>query len=489
MCVRLIRWPIDRIRRKQPKFQHDPLVLIETVGGRQLVAVACDRALAAGVRSGMTLSEARALCAGLQQLPHEPQEDRRAMQSLGRWFMRFSPFVSLAADGLLLDTSGCEQLYGGMHCLLTRVKGALAGLRIHARLAIAPTPAAAWAVASYGKQEIVSSDQLVGTLAPLPPAALQLDAHLLATLRQLGIETIEQLMMLPRKALPARFGAQLLQRIDAAIGKVHEQLVPIAYHDKIEAQIEFEGEIGSLEAVLEAFRHALSQIIVQLIEQGSGARLLHIEFKRMYLAPIVKTIRLSRPSRSPSILFNLLRCTFETVQSDDGFVAIALSVPLFERIADAQLLLLEHEEQLANDELDRLIETLGARLGRQSIVQQQAVESHLPERSYRNVEAGSGVDCTIRPKLRPLRLLAMPLDIAAIVSPSHDDDGKPISFTHQEQVHRLHYADGPERIAGLWWEGRNKTRDYFDVEDELGRRFWLFRVIETKRWYLHGIFG
>ena len=81
------------------------------------------------------------------------------------------------------------------------------------------------------------------------------------------------------------------------------------------------------------------------------------------------------------------------------------------------------------------------------------------------------------------------MNIAAIVSPSHDDDGKPISFTHRGEVYRLIYSDGPERISGMWWEGRNKTRDYFDVEDETGRRFWIFRVIETKRWYLHGIFG
>ena len=267
--------------------------------------------------------------------------------------------------------------------MMQLVKRAMAELRIHARIAIAPTPAAAWAIASFGEQKIVSSDQMFDVLSTLPVAALQIDPQVAATLGKLGIETIGQLHKLPRKSLPARFDSHLLQRLDMTIGKQHESLVPLVYRSAIESRIEFEFEIDSPETIHETFKHLLQRIIAQLIELGCGARLLRIEFERMYRPPIVKTIHLSRPLRSPSILFNLLRCMFETVQSDDGFTAIAMAAPMVERIADDQLLLLEHEEQFANDELDRLIETLGARLGAQCITQGQALESHLPERSFR----------------------------------------------------------------------------------------------------------
>ena len=75
-----------------------------------------------------------------------------------------------------------------------------------------------------------------------------------------------------------------------------------------------------------------------------------------------------------------------------------------------------------------------------------------------------------------------------MVSPSHDRDGRPISFTLDGQVHRLAHAIGPERIGGQWWEGHRKTRDYFIVEDEEGLRFWIFRVMQSSKWYLHGEF-
>jgi protein ImuB len=58
-------------------------------------------------------------------------------------------------------------------------------------------------------------------------------------------------------------------------------------------------------------------------------------------------------------------------------------------------------------------------------------------------------------------------------------------------------VEGPERIAPEWWrdEGEAATRDYFRVEDEDGRRYWLFRedrlsVLENReRWFMHGLFA
>ena len=58
-------------------------------------------------------------------------------------------------------------------------------------------------------------------------------------------------------------------------------------------------------------------------------------------------------------------------------------------------------------------------------------------------------------------------------------------------------ADGPERIHGEWWRrDREMTavRDYFWVEDESGRRYWLFRrgdgdsaATGDLRWFVQGL--
>ena len=90
----------------------------------------------------------------------------------------------------------------------------------------------------------------------------------------------------------------------------------------------------------------------------------------------------------------------------------------------------------------------------------------------------------------------------------------------EADVDVLSRAQGPERISPEWWlPARSsclggahdpRTRDYYAVEDEAGRRFWLFREglydriesgdLETvegrpeparrdPQWWLHGVFA
>ena len=91
---------------------------------------------------------------------------------------------------------------------------------------------------------------------------------------------------------------------------------------------------------------------------------------------------------------------------------------------------------------------------------------------------------------RPIRLLRHP-DPVEILSPAS------LSFRWRRTVFNVVRAEGPERIAPEWWreEAEMPTRDYFRVEDEDGRRYWLFReeslpAAESRpRWFMHGLFA
>jgi protein ImuB len=77
-------------------------------------------------------------------------------------------------------------------------------------------------------------------------------------------------------------------------------------------------------------------------------------------------------------------------------------------------------------------------------------------------------------------------------------DRPPRMFVWRRVRHRIRRADGPERIVGEWWRRdseRLASRDYWQVEDESGRRFWLYRSGDGAdrstgdlRWFLHGFF-
>ncbi len=544
MCVLLPHWPIDRLRRKQPAYRHKPVVLIESTATRQKVIAVSKEATHLGIRPGMTLAEARALYAQVMPAPHEADRDARALVALGKWMTRFSPVVATGrgltpidseqSASLFLDVTGCERLYGGLGCLMKQVADCMHSLDLTARVAIAPTPGAAWAIAFAGQdQSVVGQEDLSKVLATLSPRALRIEEEIVNCLRHLGLQTIGQLIALPRALLPARFGRQLLLRLDQALGRVAEPLVPLIHEEPVQAAMDFDGVIQSLETLWVVFQQLLRDIITQLAKRGAGARRLDARFLRPHAAPIEKTILLSRPTRDAQNLFNLLRCALEDVKdpefrvlgsgrkkriaashhmqqaefTPDGFTGLRLSVPLFEKISADQIGLLQHEQHAGEIEFDHFIERLRIRLGPNAITQADLVESYIPERACRLVEPISTRVLSARkrpvikqkrknveeekfvcPSFRPLHLLGQPAELRVMVSPSDDRNGRPVSFTHAGEVHRVIHSAGPERIAGQWWDAHHKTRDYFDVEDLEGKRFWMFRVVQSGKWYLHGVF-
>jgi len=489
------------------------LVLIQVSGNRQLITAVSPDAPPT-VRLGMTLAQARAHCADLQCLDETPAEDWRSLEGLARWLMRFSPNVALyPPSSIFLDAAGLERLLGSPRSLGRRVADDLARLGLTANLAIAPTPGAAWGLAVFGPESlhVVGGQNLMAALSSLPPAALRLAPITTLQLHALGVNTIGLLLKIPREELAARFGPAILQRIDQASGDVPEVLNWLPHRAPIRAQIQFDGAVESLEAIHLALRELLGKITEQLARRGLGAKELQLTLRPGHAPPVEKTIRLLRPSRGQADLFNLIQHATQNLQIDEGIADLSLFISAASPLGDEQAALVGGEPQRNAAELDHLLERLRARLG--EVAQwAQLVQSHLPERAFRwdqspacTCGAARGAadkqlfgrnqspacTCGAADKqiaARPLCLLPVPRRVQAIVTPSESRDGQPISFTDDGQVHRLAHVKGPERIAGEWWNGRWKTRDYFDAQDEAGNRYWLFRVVQSGQWYLHGIF-
>jgi protein ImuB len=566
-------------------------VLVRTVATRQVILSASREAIAAGIRPGLTLTQARALCTGVEAVEHEPHRDAVALEALARWMMRFTPVVAIASRGdddpapavprrttsgsvghprnagarvarfaqgerlihdrpvraadapaadtrdacLLLDLGGCERLFGGLEPLLGRIVAGVRSLRFDAVACVAPTPAAARALSCdpANHRRIVTAEQLDAALAPLPPASLGLSPAVSASLRHVGITTIALLQRLPRDELPARFGRDLLRRLDQATGAVPEPIVPLEPLTPIVQAMEFEDPVDSLEVLWMALGRLLPMIAQQLARRGRGARRIELDLLRPRGGePARHAVEFARPARDPQLMFQLIRCALEQdasqlglhagrskrrrrglaaprpqppardgsdpapVYHDDGYVGLRLEVTRADPVSDTQSLLIDDDLAASSAELARLVERLCVRMGRESVVRARPVPSYVPERSWQAMAALDDADplplppAPIRPGLAtPLCLLPVPREAKVIVSPSHDLDGRPVWIDVDRDARAIVHACGPNRVAGEWWAGHLRTRDYFDVEDEQGRRMWIFRVLENGRWFVHGSFG
>jgi protein ImuB len=145
-----------------------------------------------------------------------------------------------------------------------------------------------------------------------------------------------------------------------------------------------------------------------------------------------------------------------------------------------------------------LIDMLSNRVGETRLYRFAPVASDVPERSVHRVGAAApdtgGGWPTHWP--RPARLLAPPEPIETVaLLPDHP----PVNFTWRGTRRRVRRADGPERVFGEWWKRDAEliaVRDYFQVEDDAGERFWIFRAGDgenagtgSHKWFMHGIFG
>ncbi|MCB1370068.1 MAG: DNA polymerase Y family protein, partial [Rhodobacteraceae bacterium] len=144
------RLDAERVMRAEPQLADRPLGIVAEAGGALVLASLGAAAEAAGLRRGMALGDARAICPDLVTRPEDALRAADFLAALRRWAGRFSPWV--AAEGreaLVLDVTGCAHLFGGEAGLAEAVEAGAAGLGLSLRLGIADTLGAAWAVARF----------------------------------------------------------------------------------------------------------------------------------------------------------------------------------------------------------------------------------------------------------------------------------------------------------------------------------------------------
>ncbi len=478
-------------KAQPPRLSLQDLPLV-TAANRVLTAV---NAVAAGLglRPGIKLAQAQAVVPRLVVHDADPVGDAAALVRLAEWCLRYAPLTAVdPPDGLWIDVSGSTHLHGGEARLLRDLVQRLNNHGLAASAAVADTPAVAHAVARFGNGGVVPSGTAV--IANFPIEALRLPAATLADLRLMGFERIGPLTVAARAPLVRRFGTMLALRLDQVEGKVFEPIVPIMPPTLVQARLTFVEPLLTAEALSYVIARLVDMVCNDLEQAGLGARQLDLLFERVDGSIQAIRVRTALPGHDARHFGRMLDERLEHVDPGLGVEAMRLVVPYTDRLDFVQTTSCLVGE--TSPEIAPLLDRLANRLGETRIYRIAPVESDVPERSVRRLPAISRIDGGWPADLpRPIRLLDPPQPIDAIaLLPDHP----PIAFTWRRVRHRVRHADGPERIAGEWWKRDREwlsVRDYFRVEDDDGRRFWLFRRgngsdMDTgdMRWFMHGIF-
>jgi len=484
----------DWHKRKNPLLREVPFVMAVSDHGRMVITEICPEIARQGIAVGMTMADARALLPELKMVEEEKGLAQRLLEGLAGWCIRFSPELALCPpDGLIIDASGCAHLFGGEPAYLDHIRSRLGALGYDVRLGMADTIGTAWAVSRFGKENaIVPVGASVQALESLPPAALRLEPATLDRLRKLGLYRIGDFMAMPRASLQRRFGSSLLERLDQALGIREEAFIPVKQSVPYQERLHCLEPVRSAHAIAAALEELVGRICRRLEKEGMGLRTALFSGFRVDGKTVSLSIATTRPSRSEKHLLKLFEPKLSTLEPDLGIELFSLEAPIVEMQNATTGKLWEVFGKGDDAGLAELVDRIEEKIGRKTVLRYLPAEHHLPERSLKIAGAYEEKPQSPwrRDRTRPLYLLAKPerIEVTAPIP-----DYPPMNFRHGNILHKIVRADGPERIEQEWWLRDGLHRDYYCVEDESGRRYWLFRLghySESRKpvWYLHGYF-
>ena len=482
---------------RRPELNGVPFVFAAPDHGRMLITAVSQCALDAGIEVGMRAADAKAICPGLEVIDDKPGRPAKLLKGLGEWCVRYSPMVAIdefGMDGLLLDVSGCTHLWGGEREYLKEIVSRLKSKGYTVRLAIADTPGAAWGISHYGKvTPLIPVGEQAEAMLSLVPEALRLEATVLAKLRKLGFYQIKSFISMPRSVLRRRFGENFLLRLAQAMGTEEEVLQPLQVPVPFQERLPCLEPIRTRTGIEIAIIKLLESLCKRMQEEGKGLRTGVLTGYRIDGKIVQIAIGTSGATHHVGHLFKLFQLKIEQIKPGLGIELFVMDVPKVDDVEVPQEAMWSAKPGLDDQSVMRFLDRVAGKIGPGVIHRYLPATRYWPERSAVNAVSVSQKRTAEwrMDKPRPTELLKRPdpIEVMALI-PDHP----PKFFIYKGVQHLVVKADGPERIEREWWLDEGEHRDYYQVEDDKGQRYWLFRSghyggEQKYKWFIHGFFA
>ena len=251
--------------------------------------------------------------------------------------------------------------------------------------------------------------------------------------------------------------------------------------------------VRSAVAIEMAIQQLLEMLCKRLEQEGKGIRHAVLKCYRIDGEVVQTAIATSRASRNIKHLYHLFTLKTDSIEPALGIELFVMEASRVEDIQATQEALWSGDSStLADAGLSELLDRITGKFGNAVISRYLPVEHYWPERSYKAADLTDTKETEWRTDLpRPVYLLPSPEPIEVTVP---IPDYPPMQFIYRKKLHQVRKADGPERIEREWWLETGELRDYYQVEDQDGRRYWLFRsgiyaAHRNDQWFIHGFFA
>ena len=418
-----------------------------------------------------------------------PEDGLGAEREAWGWHaLQFTARVAWVDEALMLEVSGSLRLWGGQAQLREKLFDSQTGLPPMRAVGAGRTSLIALAL-----MRLRARGQAVPDAASLPGAfpldTLQAAVPHVELLARMGCNTWGDVRALPRGGMARRFGAPMLDALDAAWGMRPERYAWIEAPESFDEKLELPATATSAPELMWAAQRLLSRLQAWLASRKLGVLALELEWthdlKRLngvMLPPQAQlVIRTARPAQDMAHLRRLL---------NEQLAQVVLAAPVNHlRMRSLETaswggvpVSLLPEDQVKGERLHEFVERVSARLGEDAVCVMQPGNDHRPERMQDWVAAKSprarpGVAHPATDSLFPAWLLPRPQQLEV-----HNDTphyGGP-----------LRRLTRPSRVDTAWWEeGEPCFRDYYVAHGDQSGLVWIYKERRSGRWYLQGFYA
>lgn len=466
--------------RYSPNLVEEPVALLEAEGGKSRICELNPAAQSHQVKRGMTPTQALARCPKLHFIQANTRHEWSAQEALLQTAENLSPFLESTMSGVVTLELPAERFFGEGD-FREKIIVPLQAFGLDVRIGVAATPDLALLAARFAHPVKIICDA-AAFLAPLPVGALQPNGELATVLESWGIRSVGQFLILPTAQVWERLGTEGVQFWERAKGGRSRPLKLVKPSEYFTEQADLEHPMEMLEPLLFLLRRFLEQIVVRLAHVYLAAGKLRLVLRFGQGKPYQHIFTLPRPTQDVSLLFRMLHTHLENFSSNSPIVGLELAAKPVRPNAEQFDLLdrgLRDPHRFA-ETLARLEGLLGpGRVGRAMID-----SSHHPEAFHLRPYALQASPCDQEEALLigvPWLRFRPPIPARVVLN-----DAQPTSLQSACSTGPIKELHGPWRLEGHWWEGRQWSREEWDIATDDG----IYRLLRDERnWFLDGIYA
>ena len=425
-----------------------------------------------GIKTGMGIATASALCRQLQIFPYQIDVEKQTILEIAQWlYLVTADITPQAQQGILIKVSDMLMLYQSLDKYWFTLQNHLNTLGYQYNYCLAYSPIAARLLAKAGYNSLITStDKINKLIGQLSLTQTDLTKKQIEQLNRVGVHYLAELIKLPLADLHKRFEHSLVTYLGQLTGQL-QQVVEF-YHppELFNQSLDLLFEISDSQKLLSPIENLLNKLERFLYLRDKRCQQIILQLITREKQNIQLTIASGQGEYKAKKWARLVALKLENCLLPEPVVEINLQV---EQLLASQ----EHKADMFNQapvgslSLAELVARLQARLGEQQVQSVLIKEDHRPERAnqlqtliadfFRQKQTGKTEGL-----LRPSFLFESPKKL-------------------NEQVS---IQQGPERIVCGWWDNQAIIRDYFIARSQQGAWLWIYRT-PAQQWYIHGMFS